>query len=162
MLSARYRNGCAVHHSIFGTFPNSILSQIGKCSRAKQELMKAVRIRQFGGPEVLTYEDVADPRPRKDQVLVRVRACAMNHLDIWVRKGLPGVNLPHILGSDIAGEIVEVGEYVTGLKPGQRVLIAPMHFCNRCPKCVAGRRWQLRTDCGSGSQRRSHPRFARF
>jgi NADPH:quinone reductase-like Zn-dependent oxidoreductase len=106
--------------------------------------MKAVRIHQFGGPEVLTYEDVPDPKPRKDQVLVRVRACALNHLDIWVRKGLPGVNLPHILGSDIAGEIVEVGEYVTGLKLGQRVLLAPMHFCNRCPKCVAGLQNQCR------------------
>ena len=84
--------------------------------------MKAVRIHEFGGPEVLRYEDVPDPQPRKDQVLVRVKACAMNHLDIWVRKGLPGVNLPHILGSDIAGEIVAVGEYVTGFKPGQRVL----------------------------------------
>jgi len=69
---------------------------------------------------------------------VRVKACAMNHLDIWVRKGLPGVKLPHILGSDIAGEIVEVGEYVSGFKAGQRVLLAPMHFCNRCAKCVAG------------------------
>ena len=67
--------------------------------------MKAVRIHQFGGPEVLTYEDVPDPKPRKDQVLVRVRACALNHLDVWVRKGLPGVNLPHILGTDTAGEI---------------------------------------------------------
>jgi NADPH:quinone reductase-like Zn-dependent oxidoreductase len=62
----------------------------------------------------------------------------MNHLDLWVRKGLPGVKLPHILGSDIAGEIVEVGEYVTGFKAGQRVLLAPMHFCNHCAKCVAG------------------------
>jgi len=100
--------------------------------------MKAVRIHQFGGPEVLTYEEVPDPQPRKDQVLIRVRACALNHLDLWVRQGLPGVNLPHILGSDIAGEIAEVGEYITDLKPGQRVLLAPMHFCNRCPKCVAG------------------------
>ena len=100
--------------------------------------MKAVRIHEFGGPEVLRYEDVRDPQPRKDQVLVRVRACAMNHLDLWVRKGLPGVKLPHILGSDIAGEIVEVGEYVSGFKAGQRVLIAPMHFCNHCAKCVAG------------------------
>jgi len=100
--------------------------------------MKAVRIHQFGGLEVLTYEEVPDPQPRKDQVLIRVRACALNHLDLWVRQGLPGVNLPHILGSDIAGEIAEVGEYITDLKPGQRVLLAPMHFCNRCPKCVAG------------------------
>jgi NADPH:quinone reductase-like Zn-dependent oxidoreductase len=100
--------------------------------------MKAVRIHEFGGPEVLLYEDVPDAKPRKDQVLVRVKACAMNHLDLWVRKGLPGVNLPHILGSDVAGEIVEVGEYVSGFKPGQRVLLAPMHFCNHCAKCVAG------------------------
>ena len=100
--------------------------------------MKAVCIHEFGGPEVLRYEDVPDPKPRKDQVLVRVKACAMNHLDLWVRKGLPGVNLPHILGSDVAGEIVEVGEYVTGFSPGQRVLLAPMHFCNHCAKCVAG------------------------
>jgi len=100
--------------------------------------MKAVRIHEFGGPEVLRYEDIPDPRPHKDEVLVRVRACAMNHLDLWVRKGLPGVKLPHILGSDIAGGIVEAGEYITGLKPGQRVLLAPMHFCNHCAKCAAG------------------------
>jgi NADPH:quinone reductase-like Zn-dependent oxidoreductase len=101
--------------------------------------MKAVRIHEFGGPEVLRYEeDAPDPILRKDQVLVRVKACAMNHLDIWVRKGLPGVKLPHILGSDVAGEIVEVGEYVTGFKSGQRVLLAPMHFCNHCAKCTAG------------------------
>ena len=101
--------------------------------------MKAVRIHEFGGPEVLLYEEVPDPKLKKDQVLVRVRACAMNHLDLWVRKGLPGVKLPHILGSDIAGEIAEVGEYVQGLKLGQRVLVAPMYFCNHCSPCVAGR-----------------------
>ena len=106
--------------------------------------MKAVRIHQFGGPEVLTYEDVPDPQPRKDQVLVRVRACALNHLDIWVRKGLPGVKLPHILGSDIAGEVVETGEYVSAFKAGQRVLIAPMHFCGHCAQCVAGIQNQCR------------------
>jgi len=100
--------------------------------------MKAIRIHEFGGPEVLRYEDVPDPQPRKDQVLVHVKACAMNHLDIWVRKGLPGVKLPHILGSDVAGEIVDIGEYVTGFKVGQRVLLAPMHFCNHCAQCVAG------------------------
>lgn len=107
--------------------------------------MKAVRIHQFGGPEVLTYEDVPNPQPRKDQVLVRVRACALNHLDLWVRQGLPGVKLPHILGSDIAGEILDVGEYVGGLKQGQRVLIAPMHFCGHCEKCLSGIQNQCRT-----------------
>ncbi len=100
--------------------------------------MKAVRIHEFGGPEVLRYEDVPDPKLRKDQMLIRVKACALNHLDIWVRKGLPGVSLPHILGSDVAGEIVETGEYVSGFKTSQRVLLAPMHFCNHCAKCVAG------------------------
>jgi len=106
--------------------------------------MKEVRIHELGGPEVLRYEDVPDPKPRQDQVLVRVKACALNHLDIWVRKGLPGVNLPHILGSDVAGEIVEAGEYITGFKPGQRVLLAPMHFCNHCAKCAAGLQNQCR------------------
>ena len=106
--------------------------------------MKAVRLHQFGGPEVLTYEDVPDPQPRKDQVLVRVRACALNHLDVWVRKGLPGVKLPHILGSDVAGEVAESGEYVAGFRPGQRVVLAPMHFCGHCSKCVAGLQNQCR------------------
>lgn len=114
--------------------------------------MKAIRFHEFGGPEVLRYEDVPDPKPRNDQVLVRVRACAMNHLDLWVRKGLPGVKLPHIPGSDIAGEIVEVGEYVTEFKTGQRVLVAPMHFCNHCEKCTAGLQNQCRefTVLGNG------------
>ena len=114
--------------------------------------MKAVRIHQFGGPEVLMYEDVPDPQPRKDQVLVRVKACSLNHLDVWVRKGLPGVKLPHILGSDIAGEVAEVGEYVSGDTVGQRVLVAPMHFCGRCVKCLAGLQNQCRefTVLGNG------------
>jgi NADPH:quinone reductase-like Zn-dependent oxidoreductase len=114
--------------------------------------MKAVRIHEFGGPEVLTYEDIPDAQPRKDQVLVRVRACSLNHLDIWVRKGLPGVKLPHILGSDVAGEVGEVGEYVSGFKPGQRVLLSPMHYCGHCEKCVAGVQNQCRafTVLGNG------------
>jgi NADPH:quinone reductase-like Zn-dependent oxidoreductase len=114
--------------------------------------MKAIRIHQFGGPEVLQYEDIPDPEPRKDQILVRVRACAMNHLDLWVRKGLPGVKLPHILGSDIAGEVAATGEYITDFKGGQRVLIAPMHFCGHCAKCVAGIQNQCRefTVLGNG------------
>ena len=114
--------------------------------------MKAVRIHQFGGPEVLTYEDVPDPQPRKDQVLIRVKACSLNHLDVWVRKGLPGVKLPHILGSDIAGEVADVGDYDSGFKTGQRVLVAPMHFCGHCAKCVAGVQNQCRefTVLGNG------------
>ena len=100
--------------------------------------MKAIRFHEFGGPEVLRYEDVPDVKPREDRVLVRVRACALNHLDLWIRKGLPGIRLPHINGSDIAGDVVEVGSYVSGVKAGARVLLAPMTFCNRCFQCTSG------------------------
>ena len=114
--------------------------------------MKAVRFHEFGGPEVLKYEEVPDPRLRNDQVLVRVHGCAMNHLDLWVRKGLPGVKLPHINGSDIAGEVIETGEYVTGIAKGLRVIVAPMHYCGRCRFCVAGVQNQCRefTVLGNG------------
>ena len=101
--------------------------------------MKAIRFHEFGAPEVLKYEDVPDPRPREDQVLVRVRACALNHLDLWIRKGLPGVKLPHINGSDVAGDVVEAGSYVSSVKPGMRVLLTPMTFCNHCSQCTTGR-----------------------
>src|SRR5689334_3323447 len=96
----------------------------------REAIMKAVRFHEFGGPEVLKYEDVPDPQLRRDQVMVRVKAVALNHLDLWTRKGLPGVKLPHINGSDVAGLVEAVGEYIGDLKPGQRVLLAPMVFCN--------------------------------
>jgi len=114
--------------------------------------VKAARIHEFGGPDVLRYEDIPDPKPRRHEVLIRVKACAMNHLDLWVRKGLPGVKLPHILGSDIAGEVVEIGEYITSVRPGQRLLLAPMRFCNHCAQCTAGRQNQCRefTVLGNG------------
>jgi len=100
--------------------------------------MKAIRFHQFGGPEVLKYEDVPDPVLRKDHVLVRVKACALNHLDLFVREGVPGVPLPQIPGSDVAGEVIESGEYVTDVKPGTRVLLAPMVFCGHCEHCLRG------------------------
>src|SRR2546421_11596594 len=100
--------------------------------------MKVIRFHEFGGPEVLKYEDVPEPNLRDDQVLVRVKACALNHLDLWVRKGLPGIKLPHINGSDVAGDIEQVGSYVTDLTRGQRVLLAPMVFCNQCSECANG------------------------
>ena len=101
--------------------------------------MKAVRIHEFGGPDVLKFEGVPDPELRKDHLLIRIRACALNHLDLWVRKGLPGVKLPHILGSDIAGEVAECGEYITDVKPGTRVLLSPMLYCRHCEPCNSGR-----------------------
>lgn len=100
--------------------------------------MKAVRIHEFGGPEVLKFEDVPEPQLRKDQVLIKVQAVALNHLDLFIRKGLPGIKLPHINGSDVSGTLAQVGEYITDLKSGQRVLLAPMTFCNVCPACTSG------------------------
>lgn len=103
--------------------------------------MKAVRIHQHGGPHVLTYEDVPEPRIRADEVLVRVRACSLNHLDLWTRSGLPRVKIemPHILGADIAGEVVDVGELCQRVKTGQRVLLSPGTSCRQCPKCLEGK-----------------------
>ncbi len=100
--------------------------------------MKAIRIHEFGGPEVLKFEDIPEPELRKDQVLVQVKACALNHLDLWIRKGIPGIKLPLILGSDVSGVIAKVGEYVTDLKEGQRVLLAPMSACYHCEFCLRG------------------------
>lgn len=100
--------------------------------------MKAIRIHEFGGPEVLKYEDVPEPELRKDHVLVQVKACALNHLDLWIRKGIPGIKLPLILGSDVSGVVAKVGEYVTDLKEGQRVLLSPMHACYHCESCLRG------------------------
>jgi len=100
--------------------------------------MKAVRIHEFGGPEVLRFEDVPEPQLRKDQVLIKVKAVALNHLDLFIRKGLPGIKLPHINGSDVSGDIAQVGEYVTDLKVGQRVLLTPMTFCGVCAACTRG------------------------
>ncbi len=102
--------------------------------------MKAVRFHEHGGPEVLRYEDAPDPVINATEVLVRVKACAMNHLDLWVRQGIPGwkIPLPHIVGSDVAGEVAAVGDLVKGVEPGQRVLLSPGVSCGKCARCVAG------------------------
>ena len=102
--------------------------------------MKAIVFRRHGGPEVLEYTDVSEPEPRSGEVLVRVRACALNHLDLWVRGGLPNVAipLPHIPGSDVAGEIARIGAEVTTVRVGQKVVLAPLVSCGKCAACVAG------------------------
>jgi NADPH:quinone reductase-like Zn-dependent oxidoreductase len=103
--------------------------------------MKVARIHQHGGPEVLVYEDVPEPKIKANQVLIRVRACALNHLDLFVRAGIPGMKfaMPHVLGSDIAGEVVEVGELCERVKPGWRVLLAPGVSCRQCEQCLSGK-----------------------
>jgi NADPH:quinone reductase-like Zn-dependent oxidoreductase len=100
----------------------------------------AVRIHQHGGPEVLTYEDAPEPALGPTDVLVAVRAAALNHIDLWVRGGLPRLRLqfPHILGADVAGVVAEVGNSATGVKVGDEVILSPGVSCGQCAACVAG------------------------
>jgi NADPH:quinone reductase-like Zn-dependent oxidoreductase len=102
--------------------------------------MKAIVFHQHGAPDVLNYVDVPEPVIRANEVLVRVKACALNYLDLWVRRGMPNVPipLPHIPGSDIAGEIAQIGREVTTVRVGQRVVLAPLVSCGKCAACVTG------------------------
>jgi NADPH:quinone reductase-like Zn-dependent oxidoreductase len=101
--------------------------------------MKAVRFHQHGDVDVLRYEDAPDPDRSTGEALVRVRACALNHLDLWERSGLPRVSIPmpHISGSDVAGEVVESTD--PGVRSGQRVMLQPGISCGRCAACLEGR-----------------------
>jgi NADPH:quinone reductase-like Zn-dependent oxidoreductase len=87
--------------------------------------VKAIVIHEDGGPEVLRYEEVEDPRPGPGEVLVRMRVASLNHLDVWTRKGLPSVPKPRILGADGAGLVEALGAEVEGFEPGQAVVINP-------------------------------------
>ena len=101
--------------------------------------MKAVRFHQHGSVDVLRYEEISEPRLGTGEVLVRVRACALNHLDLWERRGLPHVTipLPHISGSDVAGEVV--GSEAPAVPTGGRVMLQPGISCGRCLACLSGR-----------------------
>src|SRR5438876_2764868 len=103
--------------------------------------MKAAIFYQHGGPEVVRYEEAIEPSVDAGQVRVRVKACALNHLDIWIRQGIPAfsVPLPHIGGCDVAGFVERVGNDVEGSAPGDRVFIAPGLSCWRCEFCLSGR-----------------------
>jgi zinc-binding alcohol dehydrogenase/oxidoreductase len=87
--------------------------------------VRAVRIHEDGGPEVLVLEEVPDPEPAPGEVLIRLRASALNHLDVWIRKGLPSVPKPRILGADGAGVVEALGDGADGFEPGQPVVINP-------------------------------------
>jgi NADPH:quinone reductase-like Zn-dependent oxidoreductase len=101
--------------------------------------MKAAIFHEHGDASVLRIEDVPTPVTQAGQVLLRVRAAALNHLDIWVRKGLPiDITMPHIGGSDVAGVVESVGPGVTGVQPGARVVVNPSLFCGQCEWCRAG------------------------
>lgn len=101
--------------------------------------MKAVRFHKHGSPDVLRYEDAPDPVMRPGCALVRVHACAMNHLDLWQRRGLDRVKipLPHISGADVAGEVVDIFGPSSG-STGVRVMLQPGLSCGECAMCQAG------------------------
>jgi NADPH:quinone reductase-like Zn-dependent oxidoreductase len=105
--------------------------------------MKAVRFHQHGGPEVLQYESAPEPEPNPGEVLVRVRACALNFLDVWERRGLEHVviPMPHISGSDVAGEVAvsAASDGTPELAVGRRVMLQPGVSCGHCPACLSGR-----------------------
>lgn len=102
--------------------------------------MKATIFQQHGGPEVFEYAEVPPPEIKQNEVLIEVKACALNHLDIFVRKGMPGITipLPHILGNDIAGVVREAGSLVTWTRPGDEVIVQPGVSCGHCVECLRG------------------------
>ncbi|KPK82078.1 MAG: alcohol dehydrogenase [Gemmatimonas sp. SM23_52] len=102
--------------------------------------MKAAIFRQHGGPEVIEIAEVPRPEAKPGEILIAVSAAAMNHLDLWGRRGLPGLELefPHIGGSDMAGIVAELGPGVTGLQEGTRVLVNPSLWCGECEWCAKG------------------------
>lgn len=102
--------------------------------------MKAVLIQEHGGSDVLQYGETDDPQPACGEVVVRVRACALNHLDVHLRNGIPAykIPLPHVLGCDVAGEIATVGDGVSGVEVGQSVVVNPGLNCGACGWCAAG------------------------
>ena len=100
--------------------------------------MKAIVLNEHGGVDKLRYQDFPEPVCREGEALIRVKACAVNRLDVWVRRGLPNrsVRFPHILGSDISGQLVYS---VGGLSPGDDVIVYPGISCNRCGYCMQGK-----------------------
>jgi NADPH:quinone reductase-like Zn-dependent oxidoreductase len=102
--------------------------------------LKAARFHEFGGPEKLLFEDAPYPKINATEILVSVKACALNHLDIWARSGTRSerIPLPHISGCDISGEVTDVGSQVSGHSKGEKVLIAPGISCRICDYCSTG------------------------
>lgn len=103
--------------------------------------MKAVYFQKHGGPEVLEYGAFKDPVVDVNDVLVGIKACALNHLDIWVRMGMPGIQIPmpHIPGSDVCGIVLETGKGVKRFKKGQTVVISPGQIPHQVPEALSAR-----------------------
>jgi NADPH:quinone reductase-like Zn-dependent oxidoreductase len=104
-----------------------------------EETMRAAIFHEHGGPDVVRFERVPVPTLGPGSVRVEVRAAGLNHLDLWVRRGLPiEIEMPHIGGSDIAGVVVEAAADVVGVEPGARVVVDPSLSCGRCRWCARG------------------------
>jgi NADPH:quinone reductase-like Zn-dependent oxidoreductase len=121
--------------------------------------MKAVAIQAHGGPAAVELLDLPAPAPAAGQALVRVRAAALNHLDLWVCRGWPGLELafPHVLGSDVAGVVEALGPGAEGWRVGDEVVVNPSLGCGRCERCLAGaenlcRRFAILGEHVSGGQ----------
>lgn len=100
--------------------------------------MKAIRIHKHGDVDVLKIDDISMPQIHENEILVRIKAASLNHLDLWVRKGIPGVPLPMIMGSDGSGTIAEIGKKVEtsyNFKIDDEVFIAPVRSCGECEYC---------------------------
>jgi NADPH:quinone reductase-like Zn-dependent oxidoreductase len=117
--------------------------------------LQAIRFHAHGGPEVLRLEEAPDPELVRGEVLVRVRACALNHLDLWERRGLPRVQipLPHISGSDVAGEVI--ASAAPDVAIGRRVMLQPGVSCGHCAACLSGRDYECA--CYEVLGYRNHP-----
>ena len=102
--------------------------------------MKATVFNRYGGPEVLSIREISELSPGPRDVVVEVRAAALNHLDVWVRRGRPGmkITMPHVPGSDASGVVAEVGAEAGSVKIGDEVIINPSFFCGKCEFCLRG------------------------
>lgn len=102
--------------------------------------MRAAYMEEHGGTDVLRVGELPEPESGPGDVIVEVRAVALNHLDLWVRRGLPGLDLPmpHVGGSDVAGVVASPGVEVRDWKPGDRVVVNPSLWCDRCEWCLRG------------------------
>ncbi len=103
--------------------------------------MKAMLFHEHGGPDKLSYEDLPIPQIGPQEALIRVKACALNHLDIWIRQGNPAYSIPfpHVGGSDVSGIVEQIGTQVEGVSSGARVFVSPGISCWQCEYCLAGR-----------------------
>jgi len=100
--------------------------------------MIAARFHEHGDPDVLSIESVPMQQLSDDKILIEMKAAGMNHLDLWIRKGIPGIQLPMIPGSDGAGVVLDVGKNISSFQKGDKIMIQPLLFCGKCHDCKEG------------------------